>query len=203
MLDALKDSHAAYLDELSPMPPVPPPMGGGDGGAMPIDDDAGLMSPPTPPLSTHSGSTSSAASRRRRYAPSSSTASYYSASARAMQPQFNVDSAADLLGAFQKALLPHFPCIVLSSPSTTGDDDDDDDDDEAEKEGEEEVTVASLARTRPFVLLAILSAASGSRTLQGHSLYDEEFRKILGLKFVAGGERTLELLLGLLIYCAW
>ncbi|GJC82840.1 hypothetical protein ColLi_05678 [Colletotrichum liriopes] len=37
----------------------------------------------------------------------------------------------------------------------------------------------------------------------GHTLYDEEFRKILGLKFVVGSERTMELLQGLLIYTAW
>jgi hypothetical protein len=67
----------------------------------------------------------------------------------------------------------------------------------------EDETVASMARERPFVLLAVLAAASGSRTLQGHSLYDEEFRKILGLKFVAGGERSLELLQGLVVYIAW
>jgi hypothetical protein len=78
-------------------------------------------------------------------------------------------------------MLVHFPCIVLP----------------------EEVTVAELAKSRPVVLLAILASASGSRTLQGHMLYDEEFRKVLALKFVAGGERSLELLQGILIYCAW
>lgn len=66
-------------------------------------------------------------------------------------------------------------------------------------------TVPDLARDRPFVLLALLAAASGSRTALrgGGSLYDEEFRKILGLKFVAGGERSVELLVGLLVYSAW
>ncbi|KAK0628183.1 hypothetical protein B0T17DRAFT_614137 [Bombardia bombarda] len=98
-----------------------------------------------------------------------------------LQPQFNLDSAASLLGTFRTVMLEHFPCAVV---------------------GEHE-TVASLAQDRPFVLLALLAAASSSRTLQGHSLYDEEFRKILGLKFVAGGERSLELLQGLVVYVAW
>lgn len=66
-----------------------------------------------------------------------------------------------------------------------------------------EAGVPELAKERPFVLLAILAAASGSKSLQGHSLYDEEFRRVLGLKFVSSGERSLELLVGLLIYCAW
>jgi len=78
-------------------------------------------------------------------------------------------------------MLPHFPCVVLSP----------------------EATVSDLARERPFVLLAVLAVASSTRTLQGHSLYDEEFRKILGLKIVAGGERSIELLEGLIVYVAW
>lgn len=44
---------------------------------------------------------------------------------------------------------------------------------------------------------------SGSRSVQGHVLYDEGFRKVLALKVVAGGERSLELVQGLLIYCGW
>lgn len=98
-----------------------------------------------------------------------------------VQPQFNLDSAASLLESFREGMLPHFPVIILSP----------------------DATVPSLARDRPFVLLAILAAASGGRSLRGHSLYDEEFRKVLGLKFVSGGERSLELLVGLLIYCVW
>ncbi|KAL2019598.1 hypothetical protein VTK56DRAFT_9495 [Thermocarpiscus australiensis] len=99
-----------------------------------------------------------------------------------LQPQFNLDSAGQLLATFRDVMVQHFHCIVV-------------------REGED--TVAGMARERPFVLLAALAAASGSRTLQGHSLYDEEFRKVLGLKFVAGGERSLELLQGLVIYIAW
>ena len=98
-----------------------------------------------------------------------------------LQPQFNLDSAGKLLAAFRDVMLSHFHCVVVS----------------------EEDTVASMAKERPFVLLAVLAAASGRRTLQGHSLYDEEFRKILGLKFVAGGERSLELLQALVVYIAW
>lgn len=98
-----------------------------------------------------------------------------------LQPQFNLDSAGRLLSTFRKTMLQHFHCVVIK----------------------EEDTVVSMAQERPFVLLAVLAVASGSRTLQGHSLYDEEFRKVLGLKFVAGGERTLELLQGLVVYIAW
>ncbi|KAI1427452.1 hypothetical protein F5Y12DRAFT_173253 [Xylaria sp. FL1777] len=97
-----------------------------------------------------------------------------------IKPQFNLDSATKLLASFRD-MLPHMPCLVFP----------------------ENVDVRSLARNSPFVLLAVLAVTSCSSSLQGHSLYDEEFRKVLGLKFVAGGERSLELLQGILIYCAW
>jgi hypothetical protein len=107
-----------------------------------------------------------------------------------VRPQFNLDSAEKLLAEFESRMLLHFPAVAPLSPQ--------------DQEGEVDAfSVPRLARTKPFVLLAILAAASGSRTLQGHSLYDDEFRKILGLKFVAGGERSLELLQGLVVYTAW
>lgn len=112
--------------------------------------------------------------------PASSSTPSHSIESLQGKPQFNLSSAESLLTSF-RSMLPNYPCIILP----------------------EDATVTQLAATRPFVLLAILAAASGSRTLQGHTLYDEEFRKVLGLKFVASGERTLELLQGILIYCAW
>lgn len=114
------------------------------------------------------------------YFPTPSSSLSHSIQSLHAKPQFNLDSAESLLTSFRR-MLSHFPCINLLP----------------------EDTVLTLAASRPFVLLAILAAASGSRTLQGHSLYDEEFRKVLGLKFVAGGERSIELLQGTLIYCAW
>ncbi|KAI0379076.1 hypothetical protein F5Y04DRAFT_260331 [Hypomontagnella monticulosa] len=97
-----------------------------------------------------------------------------------IKPRFNLDSAEKLLESF-RSMLPHCPCIVLP----------------------DDADVRSMARDMPFVLLALLAVTSCSTSLQGHSLYDEEFRKILALKFVAGGERSLESLQGLLIYCSW
>ncbi|ORY67674.1 uncharacterized protein BCR38DRAFT_427874 [Pseudomassariella vexata] len=111
---------------------------------------------------------------------SASSASRRPLSNLAMKPQFNLDSAKKLLDTF-KEMLPHYPCVVLP----------------------EDASVRSMAKDMPFVLLAILAATSCSSSLQGHSLYDEEFRKVLGLKFVTGGERSLELLQGILIYSAW
>ncbi|KAI0153757.1 hypothetical protein BJ166DRAFT_365562 [Pestalotiopsis sp. NC0098] len=97
-----------------------------------------------------------------------------------IKPQFNLDSAEKLFQMF-RSMLPSCPCVML----------------------DECTDVRCMARDSPFVLLAILAATSCSTSLQGHSLYDEEFRKVLGLKFVTGGERTLDLLQGILVYCAW
>ncbi|KAM3542883.1 hypothetical protein ARSEF1564_004199, partial [Beauveria bassiana] len=96
------------------------------------------------------------------------------------RPRFNLASAASLLEFF-RGMLTYCPVILLPA----------------------DVTVQDLARTRPFVLLAILAAAAGARSLQGHSLYDDEFRRVFALKLVAGGERSVELLQGILIYCLW
>lgn len=98
----------------------------------------------------------------------------------AIRPQFNLDSATGLLDHF-RGMLVHCPVFVLPP----------------------QADVRSMAREHPFVLLAILAVSSCTTSLQGYSLYDEEFRKVLGLKFVAGGERTVEMLQGLLVYCAW
>lgn len=127
-------------------------------------------------------STSSASNSRATFPPSTPSANPGSVHGfGSIQPQFNLDSAMSLLNSFREGMLPHFPVVSLPP----------------------DATVPTLARKRPFVLLAILAAASAGRSLQGHSLYDEEVRKVPGLKFVSAGERSLELLVGLLIYAAW
>ncbi|KAJ6786179.1 hypothetical protein PWT90_00741 [Aphanocladium album] len=96
------------------------------------------------------------------------------------KPQFNTASAQELLETFT-AMLGNMPFVQIPR----------------------DCTIPQLAATQPFVLLAILTVTSGSRSVQKHSLYDDEFLKILGLKYVSGGDGSLELLRGLLIYCAW
>lgn len=137
-----------------------------------------LVQPPPPLSSTSVGSRSLSVPTP----PSSTTGSQ---SSHSIQPQFNLDSATALLASFRAGMLPRYPVTSLPSGGAGGE-------------------VPALAGTRPFVLLAVLAAASTSRSLQGgHGLYDEEFRRVLGLKFVSRGERSLELLVGLLIYCVW
>ncbi|PCG89032.1 Hypothetical protein PENO1_106900 [Penicillium occitanis (nom. inval.)] len=96
------------------------------------------------------------------------------------QPLFDVASAEILLKSF-KSTFTYLPFMVFP----------------------DDITISHLATEKPFVLLAILTVASGSRMVQKHALYDDEFRKALGLKYGSGGERSLELLQGILIYCAW
>ncbi|KAM3445951.1 hypothetical protein NHJ13734_000128 [Beauveria thailandica] len=96
------------------------------------------------------------------------------------KPQFNTASAQELLDLFSR-IVWNLPFIRLS----------------------DDCTIPQLAATQPFVLLAILTVTSGSGSVQKHSLYDDEFLKILGLRYVSGRDGSLELLRGLLIYCAW
>ena len=96
------------------------------------------------------------------------------------KPEFNLASAESLLDTFA-SMLEYLPFVDISVLGT----------------------ISHMAETQPFILLAIMTVASRSRTVQKHSLYEDEFLKVLGLKYVSGGERSLELLQGLLIYCAW
>lgn len=159
-LDALRDAHGAFIDDL-----------------VPEDDPGGDQYPHL--FGQASSSSASGPGTFSASTPSTSSRSVHGLSS--IQPQFNLDSATSLLDSFRNGMLPYFPVIILPAGAT----------------------VPSLAKNKPFVLLAILAAASGGRSMQGHSLYDEEFRKVLGVKFVSGGERSLELLVGLIIYCAW
>ncbi|KAI8717128.1 hypothetical protein NCS52_00787400 [Fusarium sp. LHS14.1] len=96
------------------------------------------------------------------------------------QPLFDMASAESLLNTFM-SMVNYLPFMVFP----------------------DNCSVSHLAATNPFTLLSILTVASGSHMVQKHALYDDEFRKALGLKYVSGGEKSLEILQGVLIYCAW
>ena len=66
----------------------------------------------------------------------------------------------------------------------------------------EDATVSSLSRTSPFLLLAILTVASGMDTPLNCQM-DQEFRRILSAKVVVEGQKSLDFLQGMLIYIAW
>ena len=65
-----------------------------------------------------------------------------------------------------------------------------------------EATVPLLARTSPFLLLAIFTAASSTDPSLRHQT-DQEFRRILSAKIIIDGRKSLDYLQGLLVYIAW
>ncbi|KAI5455770.1 hypothetical protein BGZ63DRAFT_397914 [Mariannaea sp. PMI_226] len=97
-----------------------------------------------------------------------------------IKPTFDQTSRESLLSNF-RSMLTYFPFITLSP----------------------EVSIRELTLSQPVVLLAILSATSSLQTPGTRSSYDAEFTKELAIRYVTNGERTLELLQGILIYCAW
>ena len=129
------------------------------------------------PYDEETTSSSSTSKMQREFNPTSGGQSMYQGRTK---PLFNLASAESLLKSFQ-AMTSYFPFMVLPP----------------------ETSVAELSASQPFLLLAMLAAASGLRSVQGHSLYDEEFRKVLGMKYVADGERNIEILQAIMIYCAW
>lgn len=66
----------------------------------------------------------------------------------------------------------------------------------------DDATVSSLSRTSPFLLLAVLTVASGMDTPLNFQM-DQEFRRILSAKVVVDGQKSLDFLQGILIYIAW
>jgi hypothetical protein len=63
-------------------------------------------------------------------------------------------------------------------------------------------TVSSLARTSPFLLLAILTTASRDDP-QLYCQMNHEFRRVLSSKIIVEGRKGLDYLQGLLVYITW
>lgn len=64
------------------------------------------------------------------------------------------------------------------------------------------VSLDSLRREKPFLLLSILTMTSTSN-LPIQDLLETELRETLGRKVIFNGEKSLDLLQGLMIYVAW
>ncbi|TVY30151.1 hypothetical protein LHYA1_G001118 [Lachnellula hyalina] len=66
----------------------------------------------------------------------------------------------------------------------------------------QDATVPSLSKSSPFLLLAILTSASIKDPPLYHQM-DHEFRRVLSSKVIVEGQKSLDFLLGLLVYIAW
>jgi hypothetical protein len=66
----------------------------------------------------------------------------------------------------------------------------------------EDATVKSLSRKSPFLLLAILTAASAADIQLNYQL-DHEFKRVLSQRVILEGQKSLDYLQGLLVYNAW
>ncbi|KAI9640122.1 hypothetical protein NHQ30_011524 [Ciborinia camelliae] len=63
-------------------------------------------------------------------------------------------------------------------------------------------TIPILSQQSPFLLLAILTTAAIPHPYLHHQL-DQEFRRVLSLKLIVESQKSLDYLLGLLVYIAW
>jgi hypothetical protein len=64
------------------------------------------------------------------------------------------------------------------------------------------VSLDFLRREKPFLLLSVLTMASTSNQVL-QDLLEAELRETLGRKVIFNGEKSLDLLQGLLVYLAW
>ncbi|KAF7863022.1 hypothetical protein EAF04_007105 [Stromatinia cepivora] len=62
--------------------------------------------------------------------------------------------------------------------------------------------IPTLSQQSPFLLLAILTTAAIPHPYLHHQL-DQEFRRVLSLKLIVESQKSLDYLLGLLVYIAW
>ena len=93
--------------------------------------------------------------------------------------KLSLSDAGKLLDSFHKRA-PYFPFVTIP----------------------EDATVQSLSRKSPFLLLSIFTVASQS----DQKLYqqiDHEYRRILSMKVIVAGEKSLDFLQGILVYIAW
>lgn len=90
-----------------------------------------------------------------------------------------LDQAEGLLSSF-RGMAPFFPFVQIPP----------------------DATVPSLSRTSPFMLLAILTAASIRDPPLYHQL-DHEFKRILSTKVIIEGRKSLDFVQGILVYVAW
>ncbi|CRG91264.1 Protein SOGA2 [Talaromyces islandicus] len=91
-----------------------------------------------------------------------------------------MESAEALLSTFKTQMIPHFPFIVIYSHETA----------------------EYLRKEKPFLFLAILSAASfADMPLQ--RLLGNETKRFIASRMVLNGEVSFDLLQGLLVYLAW
>jgi len=91
----------------------------------------------------------------------------------------SVEKAHSLLTNF-RGMCSYFPFVILPA----------------------EATVQSIFYERPFLLLSVLTAASSREKKLQHVL-EEELRSTLSTKVVLDGDKSLDLLQGLLVYLAW
>jgi hypothetical protein len=90
-----------------------------------------------------------------------------------------VEKACSFLATFRE-MSSYFPFVILPA----------------------EATVQSMFLEQPFLLLAVLAASSSAEKKLQHVL-EEELRSTLSSRVVLEGEKSLDLLQGLLVYLAW
>lgn len=92
-----------------------------------------------------------------------------------------LEMAEMLLEEYKISMTPHFPFVIV--PAHT--------------------TAEQLRDEKPFLLLAILASASYNQKLTLQRMLGKEVKRHVAAKMVVGGDMTLELLQGLIVFLAW
>lgn len=92
----------------------------------------------------------------------------------------DMETASRYLDMFRTVMVHRFPFVVIS-PS---------------------VTAQELRKTKPFLFLTVLAAAS-YENLPLQRRLGKEIKRVVGSRIIISGEVSIELLQGLLVYLAW
>lgn len=85
-----------------------------------------------------------------------------------------------LLSSFRE-MIPYFPFLIIP----------------------DDIDAKSLSEEKHFLFLAIMAAASFSHATKFQASLDKEFRQALSTKVIMGGQKSLEIIQGIIVYLLW
>jgi hypothetical protein len=94
-------------------------------------------------------------------------------------PLEDVAEMEEALDIYRTNMVPYFPVVII----------------------EDDVKMSNLRNTRPFLSLVIRAIAT--RNLTRQASLGIEIRRVLGREMLFEATKSLDLLLGLLVYCSW
>jgi hypothetical protein len=142
-------------------------------------DETSTRNPTAANGSSYGSAYSFAGSSSINRSPYSTPASLTNSANHAEYPLETDEELQECLDTYRSKMTHYFPVVVLSSS----------------------ITVLEMQETRPFLWLVIRAISSTSPLRQRH--LGQELKRALGQEMLVEGTKSLDLLLGILVFCGW